>query len=164
MTTHLTWHEGQTWSNHSAQVQCLVLLETQNVALSCTKIFVHTHWLPRQNSGKEICPTMQEMKETLDQSLGWEDCLEEEMTTHSSILPGKSQRQRRVGYSPWGCKESDTTEWLSTHACTHTHIFFNTKMTLFIFYNLLFYKIAFLCVFICISIVSIFPNVFITCV
>ena len=20
-----------------------------------------------------------------------------------------------VGYSPWGCKESDTTEWLSTH-------------------------------------------------
>ena len=25
-----------------------------------------------------------------------------------------------VGYSPWGCKESDMTEQLSTH--THTHI------------------------------------------
>ena len=30
------------------------------------------------------------------------------------FLPGKSHRQRSlVGYSPWGCKESDTTE--------HTH-------------------------------------------
>ena len=33
------------------------------------------------------------------------------------FLPGESHRQRSlVGYSPWGCKESDTTEWL-----THTH-------------------------------------------
>ena len=30
------------------------------------------------------------------------------------FLPGESHGQRRlVGYSPWGCKESDTTE----HAC-----------------------------------------------
>ena len=29
------------------------------------------------------------------------------------FLPGKSHRQRSVvGYSPWGLKESDTTEWL----------------------------------------------------
>ena len=29
------------------------------------------------------------------------------------LLPGKSHGQRRlVGCSPWGCKESDTTEWL----------------------------------------------------
>ena len=39
-----------------------------------------------------------------------EDPLEKEMTTHSSILPGKSHGQRSlVGYSPWGHKESDTT-------------------------------------------------------
>ena len=58
------------------------------------------------------------------QSLGWEDPQEEEMATHSSIiawkipypeetdgLPGKFHIQRRlVGYSPRGCKESDTTE------------------------------------------------------
>ena len=31
-------------------------------------------------------PEMQEMQETLVQSLGWEDPLEKEMTTHSSIL------------------------------------------------------------------------------
>ena len=44
-------------------------------------------------------------------SLGQGDPLEEGMATHSSILPGKSHGQRSlVGYSPWGCKESDTTE------------------------------------------------------
>ena len=33
------------------------------------------------------------------------------MATHSSILSGKFCGQRSlVGYSPWGCKESDTTE------------------------------------------------------
>ena len=30
------------------------------------------------------------------------------------FLPGEFQGQRSlVGYSPWGCKESDTTEWLT---------------------------------------------------
>ena len=32
------------------------------------------------------------------------------------FLPGKSHGWRSlVGYSPWGCKESDTTEWLHFH-------------------------------------------------
>ena len=32
------------------------------------------------------------------------------------ILPGKSHGWRNLsGYSPWGCKESDTTEWLTLH-------------------------------------------------
>ena len=35
------------------------------------------------------------------------------------FLPRKSHGQRNlVGYSPWGCKESDTTEWL--HSLTHS--------------------------------------------
>ena len=43
--------------------------------------------------------------------LGQEDPLEEEISTHSSILAGKFHGQRSlVGYSPWGCKESNTTE------------------------------------------------------
>ena len=38
------------------------------------------------------------------------------MANHSIFLPGKSHGQRRLaGYSPWGCKELDTTERLSTH-------------------------------------------------
>ena len=32
------------------------------------------------------------------------------------LLPGKSHGWRSlVGYSPWGCEESDTTEWLHFH-------------------------------------------------
>ena len=52
------------------------------------------------------------MQETRVQSLGWEDPLEKEMATHSRVfLPGQFHRQRsQVGYSPWGCKELDTTE------------------------------------------------------
>jgi len=55
-------------------------------------------------------PTMQE---TRVQSLGWEDPLEKEMATHSSILP--HGRRSLVGYGPWGHKGSDTTEWLYFH-------------------------------------------------
>ena len=45
------------------------------------------------------------------QTLGQEDPLEESMATHSSVLAGKSHGQRSLaGYSPWGHKESDTTE------------------------------------------------------
>ena len=46
---------------------------------------------------------------------GWEDPLEEGMTTQSSILAWRIPWTRSlVGYSPWGHKDSDTTEQLST--------------------------------------------------
>ena len=54
---------------------------------------------------------MQETKEKQVQSLGQEDPLEEGMQSIPVVLPGESHRQRSlVGYSPWGCKESDMTE------------------------------------------------------
>ena len=50
------------------------------------------------------------MQETWVRSLGWEDALEKEMATHSSIL-GESHGQRSlVGYSPKSRKELDMTE------------------------------------------------------
>ena len=53
------------------------------------------------------------MQETWVWSLGREDPLEKEMAIHSSTLAWKSHGQRSlIGYSPWGRKESDTTEWL----------------------------------------------------
>ena len=76
------------------------------------------------------------MQETRVQSLVWEDPLEKEMAIHSSTLawkipqteepgrlqsmgsqmPGKSHGQRSlVGYSPWGRKQSDTSERLHFH-------------------------------------------------
>ena len=54
-------------------------------------------------------PTMQG---TWVQSMDWEDPLQKEMATHSS-MPGESHRQRSlVGYSPRGHKELDMTERL----------------------------------------------------
>ena len=51
------------------------------------------------------------MQETGVQSLGQEDPVEKEMATHSSVLAWEIHGQRSlVGYSPWGHKESDTTE------------------------------------------------------
>ena len=59
------------------------------------------------------------MRETWVQSLGWEEPLEKEMAIHSSTIAWKIRRQRSlVGYSPWGCKESDMTEQL--HSLTHS--------------------------------------------
>ena len=52
------------------------------------------------------------MLETQVQSLGWEDPLEKEVATHSSTLAWKIPWTEEHGYSPWGCKESDTTEQL----------------------------------------------------
>ena len=57
------------------------------------------------------------MRNTWVQSLGWEDSLEKEMTTHSSILAWKIPwtEEPGAGYCPWGRKESDTTERLYFH-------------------------------------------------
>ena len=49
--------------------------------------------------------------------------LEEGRQPTPVLLPGESHGQRSlVGYSPWGCKESDTTERLSTQPCFPTAI------------------------------------------
>ena len=62
--------------------------------------------LPSGASGKErACQEMQV------RSLGWEGALVEGMAPTPVFLPGESHGQRSlVGYSPWGGKESDTTE------------------------------------------------------
>ena len=51
------------------------------------------------------------MPETWVQSLGLEDPLEKEMATHSSTLAWRVPWTEEPG-SPWGHKESDTTERL----------------------------------------------------
>ena len=58
---------------------------------------------------------MQEMKETLAQSLRQEDPLEKETATHSSILAWKIPRTKEPG-SPWG-QQSMGYDWAtSTYA------------------------------------------------
>ena len=61
-------------------------------------------------------------QETRAQSLGWEDPLEQEMATHSNILAWKIPWMEEPGYSPWVCKESDTTERTHTLIPHHTLI------------------------------------------
>ena len=47
---------------------------------------------------------------------------EEAMAPHSILLPGKSHGRRSlVGYSPWGCEESDTTRVTSLSLFTFMH-------------------------------------------
>ena len=60
-------------------------------------------------------PEMQELQETQVWPLAWEDPLEEEMATDSSILawriPRTEEPIRLLGVSgPWGLKKLDTTE------------------------------------------------------
>ena len=51
------------------------------------------------------------MQEIQVQSLGQEDPLKNEVASHSSILAWEIPwTEELVSYSPWGCKESDTTE------------------------------------------------------
>ena len=55
------------------------------------------------------------MQETWVRSLGWEDPWGRAWQPPPAFLPGEFHGQRSlVGCSPWDCKESDTTERLST--------------------------------------------------
>ena len=53
------------------------------------------------------------MWDTQFQSLGWEDSLEKGMTTHFNILAWENSWTEEPGSSPWGRKESSTTEQLT---------------------------------------------------
>ena len=68
---------------------------------------------PGGTSGKE--PACQCRRHKRSGFNPWEDPLEEEMTTHSSILPGQIPRTEEAGglYSPRCRKEWDTNERLT---------------------------------------------------
>ena len=70
-----------------------------------------TGWASLMASVVKNPPAFQERQETRIRSLGWENPLEEEMPTHSSVLawriPGMGEP---VGCCLWGRTESDTTD------------------------------------------------------
>ena len=53
---------------------------------------------------------MQQTQKMLIKFLGWEDPLEKEIATHSSILAWRIPWMKEPGYGPKNCKESDMTE------------------------------------------------------
>ena len=64
-----------------------------------------------QNRKAQLVKNPPVVQETQVQSLGGEDPLKKEMATHPSILAWKIPWAESVaGYSPWGCKASDTTK------------------------------------------------------
>ena len=78
----------------------------------CTKVhflsFVLQSWGFPGDSVEKNLPTVQEMQV---QYPGWEDPLEEGITTHSSILDWRIPwTEEPAGLQSQGCKESDTTE------------------------------------------------------
>ena len=61
-----------------------------------TELRSHKHF----PSGLVVKNLPANMQETWVQSLGWEDLMEEEMATHSSILAWKIPQRSLAGYSP----------------------------------------------------------------
>ena len=62
----------------------------------------------------QMVKSLPAMWETWIQSLGQEDPLEKEMATHSSILAWRIPWTKKPGgYSTWGHKELDMTQWLT---------------------------------------------------
>ena len=75
---------------------------------------------PGDSEGKESV-NLPIIQETWVQSLGWEDPWRREWQPTPIFLPGQSHGQRSLAdYSPWGCKESDTTD--NWHTLSHTVI------------------------------------------
>ena len=74
-------------------------------------------------------PAMQEMQETQVQSLGQEDPGEGHGNPlQNSCLENPHGQRSLAGYSPWGCKELDTTEQLRTqHSPGEAKSIFKTK-------------------------------------
>ena len=75
-------------------------------------------YLLRASLVAQMVKNLPAMQETQIRSLGWEDPLEKEMATHSSILAWRIPWTEEPGrLQSVGCKESDMTEQL-----THTYV------------------------------------------
>ena len=90
---------------HLGAYNSIWIHESQNFYFIFTQIMLH--WASQVVQQYRICLPVQE---TQVWSTGWEDPLEEEKATHSSILaweiPGT---ESLAGYSPWDRKRSDMT-------------------------------------------------------
>ena len=75
---------------------------------------------PEGSAGKNL-PAMQEMEEMRGQSLGWEDTLEQGMTTDSSILAWRILMDREAWWATvLRVSELDTTVLTTEYTYIHT--------------------------------------------
>ena len=69
----------------------------------------------------QMIKNLPSMWETWVRPLGWEDPLEEEMATYSSVLAWRIPRTQEPGrLQSMGCKESDTTWRLNSFSFIHS--------------------------------------------
>ena len=84
--------------------------EKDLITLSFPFLIFLSPYFKRVSLSAQLEKNLPAMRETWVRSLGWEDPLGKGKTTHSSILAWKTPWTL---YSPWACKELDTTEQLS---------------------------------------------------
>ena len=71
----------------------------------------------------QVVKNLPAVEEIWGQYLGWGDPLEKGMATIPVFLPEEFHGQRSLlGYSAWGCKESDMTGQLTLSLSLHTQI------------------------------------------
>ena len=128
---HLSQHQGlyqrAGFSHHVAKV-----LEHQLQHQSFQRVFrvdfledwlfdLAVHRTLRASHVTQSVKNLPAMQGTWVWFLGWEDPLEKEVTTHTSILPWRIFWMRSlVGYSPWGGKRVGH-DWATEHTHKHTH-------------------------------------------
>ena len=84
-------------------------------------VYASKQRLGRASLVSQTVKNLPAMQETGVRPLGWDDPLEKGMAIPSSILAWRIPwTESLAGYSPWGCKGSDTTEQL-THSSTCAH-------------------------------------------
>ena len=124
---------GHDWSDLAAAAAAIVIL--MNISFVCIIFLIKRNLsyiigFPDGSAVKNL-PAMQETWETWVQSLGREDPLEEEMATYSKILAWRIPwTEEPGGLHPWGCRESDITERMSTHTSSYitNNWTFNTEV------------------------------------
>ena len=91
-----------------------ILLVEESWAVSLKEETATSKSLYQASRVAQMVKNLPAVQETLVQSLGLEDPLRKEWLPTPVFLPGEFHGQRSLaGYSPWGRKESDMTEWLS---------------------------------------------------
>ena len=94
-----------------------ITLDNLIISLSCILCMDSCEWLCEFTSLiAQLVKNLPAMKETWVRFLGWEDPLEKEMATHSSILAWRIPWTEESGrLQSMGSQESDTTYWLNCY-------------------------------------------------
>ena len=120
----ILWGESQIWKTVILKKKGQQVVESMLSSWSLSDYFclhektniTESLGCARASLGAQMVKNLPAMKKTWVQPLGWEDPLGRAWQPTPIFLPGESHGQRNLaGYSPWSHKESDMTEWLSTH-------------------------------------------------